>query len=56
MLNTLKNTLAAASLLGAASATAGELKVTSYNPAEKGIFPVTSSLVTGDKEAILVDA
>ena len=56
MLNTLKHSLAAATLLGAASASAGELKVTSYNPAEKGIFPVTSSLVTGDKEAILVDA
>ncbi len=56
MLNTLKNSLATAALLGAASATAGELNVSSYNPAEKGIFPVTSALVTGDKEAILVDA
>ena len=63
MLNTLKTSLAAASLLlGAtallfgAAASASDLKVTSYNPAEKGIFPVSSSLVTGDKEAILVDA
>ncbi|MGH8050828.1 MAG: MBL fold metallo-hydrolase [Arenimonas sp.] len=56
MLITLKNSLLAAALLGAASANAGELNVASYNPAEKGIFPVTSSLVSGDKEAILIDA
>ena len=57
MLSTLKTSLVAASLLvGAAAANASELKVTSYNPANKGIFPVSSSLVTGDKEAILVDA
>ncbi|HCS64280.1 MAG TPA: MBL fold metallo-hydrolase [Cellvibrio sp.] len=57
MLSTLKTSLLAASLLvGAAAANASELKVTSYNPANKGIFPVSSSLVTGDKEAILVDA
>lgn len=63
MLNTLKTSLAAASLLlGAtglffgAAASASDLKVTSYNPAGKGIFPVSSSLITGDKEAILVDA
>lgn len=57
MLSTLKTSLVAASLLvGAASANAGELKVTNYNPADKAIFPVSSSLVTGDKEAILVDA
>ncbi len=56
MLNTLKNSLAAATLLGAGVASAGELQITTYNPAEKGIFPVSSSLVTGDKEAILIDA
>lgn len=56
MFITLKNSLAAATLLGASVANAGELKVTTYNPAEKGIFPVSSSLVTGDTEAILVDA
>jgi glyoxylase-like metal-dependent hydrolase (beta-lactamase superfamily II) len=55
MLNRLKTSLAASLLLGAV-ANASELKVTPYNPAEKGIFPVSSSLVTGDKEAILVDA
>lgn len=57
MLSTLKTSLAAVSLLvGAAAANASELKVISYNPADKGIFPVSSSLVTGDKEAMLVDA
>jgi glyoxylase-like metal-dependent hydrolase (beta-lactamase superfamily II) len=56
MLNTLKTSLAAALLLGATVANASDLKVTSYNPAGKGIFPVSSSLVSGDKEAILVDA
>lgn len=30
--------------------------MTVYNPGEKAIFPVSSSLVTGDKEAILIDA
>ncbi len=56
MLNTLKNSLLAATLLGASAANADQLKVVTYNPAEKGIFPVSSTLVTGDKEAILVDA
>ncbi len=56
MLNTLKNSLLAATLLGASAANADPLKVVTYNPAEKGIFPVSSTLVTGDKEAILVDA
>jgi glyoxylase-like metal-dependent hydrolase (beta-lactamase superfamily II) len=56
MLSTLKTSLVASLLVGAAAANASELKVTSYNPANKGIFPVSSSLVTGDKEAILVDA
>ncbi|GJA34461.1 MBL fold metallo-hydrolase [Aeromonas caviae] len=38
------------------SALAAPLTVTVYNPGEKAIFPVSSSLVTGDKEAILIDA
>jgi glyoxylase-like metal-dependent hydrolase (beta-lactamase superfamily II) len=45
-----------AMLLIAPFANAEQLQVTSYNPAEKAIFPVTSSLITGEKEAILVDA
>lgn len=58
---TQKNSWLAASLLLGVVATftataASELKVTRYNPLEKGIFPVSSSLITGDKEAMLVDA
>ncbi len=45
----------ATTLLGGA-ALAAPLTVTVYNPGEKAIFPVSSSLVTGDKEAILIDA
>jgi glyoxylase-like metal-dependent hydrolase (beta-lactamase superfamily II) len=52
----LKTTVAVSLLVGAVVASASELKVTSYNPADKGVFPVSSSLITGDKEAILVDA
>ncbi len=43
-------------LLSTMAANAGELKVITYNPGLKGVFPVSSSLITGDKEAILVDA
>lgn len=32
------------------------LKLESYNPGEKAIFPVTSSILSGEHEAILVDA
>lgn len=57
MFHLLKTSWLAASMLVAASAVnAAELKVTHYNPAEKGIFPVSSSLISGEKEAILVDA
>lgn len=57
MFHLLKTSWLAASMLVAASAVnATELKVTHYNPAEKGIFPVSSSLISGEKEAILVDA
>lgn len=49
-----KLTLASTLLSGVAMA--GALNVTVYNPGEKAIFPVSSSLVSGDKEAILIDA
>lgn len=32
------------------------LKVEVYNPGEKSLFPVTSTLITGESEALLVDA
>ena len=47
---------ATAALAFAAHAAAAELKLDVYNPGEAAIFPVTSVLVSGDKDAILVDA
>lgn len=43
-------------LLSSATAFAAPLSVTVYNPGDKGIFPVSSEIVSGDKESILVDA
>lgn len=51
----IRNLTLATTLLGG-TALAAPLIVTVYNPGEKAIFPVSSSLVTGDKEAILIDA
>lgn len=50
--------LATAALLGFAGASyaAQPLKLDVYNPGEEGIFPVSSVLVTGEKDAVLVDA
>ncbi|HEY9066659.1 MAG TPA: MBL fold metallo-hydrolase [Burkholderiaceae bacterium] len=39
-----------------AAGTAAPLKLTVYNPGKDAMFPVTSVLVTGRKDAILVDA
>ncbi|SHK93156.1 MBL fold metallo-hydrolase [Chryseobacterium polytrichastri] len=35
---------------------AGNLKIKVYNPGSKAIFPITSTIIYGDKEAILIDA
>lgn len=44
-------------LISAGAALAAEpLKLTVYNPGQEAMFPVSSVLVTGSKEAILVDA
>ncbi|WP_122664918.1 MBL fold metallo-hydrolase [Pseudomonas viridiflava] len=50
--------LAAFALLGFAgtSLAAQPLKLDVYNPGEDAIFPVSSVLVTGEKDAVLVDA
>ncbi|WP_429038855.1 Vmh family MBL fold metallo-hydrolase [Aeromonas media] len=56
MNNTLIRNLTLATTLLSGAALASPLSVTVYNPGEKAIFPVSSSLVTGDKEAILIDA
>ncbi|MFW1801902.1 Vmh family MBL fold metallo-hydrolase [Acinetobacter nematophilus] len=44
------------SLALSASAFATELTYKVYNPQTQGIFPVTSTLISGEKDAILVDA
>jgi glyoxylase-like metal-dependent hydrolase (beta-lactamase superfamily II) len=55
--STFKRVLLASAALGfAAHAAASSLTLDVYNPGEKAIFPVTSVLVSGEKEAILVDA
>jgi glyoxylase-like metal-dependent hydrolase (beta-lactamase superfamily II) len=57
MFPTLKRlTLATAALAFAAHAAAAELKLDVYNPGDAAIFPVTSVLVSGARDAILVDA
>ncbi|WP_349919043.1 Vmh family MBL fold metallo-hydrolase [Aeromonas veronii] len=56
MMNTVLRTLTLATTLLSGAALAGPLTVTVYNPGEKAIFPVSSELVSGDKEAILIDA
>jgi len=54
---TLKRVLLASAALGfGAHAAASTLTLDVYNPGEQAIFPVTSVLVSGDKEAILIDA
>ncbi len=44
------------SVLLSGGVAAAPLQFTVYNPQEQGIFPVSSTLVTGDKQAILFDA
>jgi len=48
--------LATAGLVLTAHAWAADLTLDVYNPGEAAVFPVTSVLVSGAKEAILVDA
>lgn len=49
--------IAGATLLaGASAALAQPLSVEVYNPGESAIFPVTSTLISGEREVILVDA
>ena len=56
--STLRGFLLAALALGFAShaAASGPLTLDVYNPGATAIFPVSSVLVSGDKDAILVDA
>lgn len=55
-MHTALRTLTLATTLIAGTALAAPLTVTLYNPGDKAIFPVSSELVSGEKEAILVDA
>lgn len=55
----IKHTILSATLAAAvvtAPAFAAPLKLEVFNPGEAAIFPVASVLVTGDKDAVLVDA
>lgn len=45
-----------ATIMFAGSALAGNLNIKVYNPGATAIFPITSTLVYGDKDAILIDA
>ncbi|UKB84782.1 MBL fold metallo-hydrolase [Chryseobacterium sp. MEBOG06] len=52
-----KKLLSLASLLGFMSLLlAGNLKVKVYNPGAKAIFAVTSTIIYGEKDAVLIDA
>lgn len=51
-----KKLLSLMALLGFISIFAGGLKVKVYNPGTKAIFPITSTIIYGDKDAILIDA
>ncbi|MCQ9636789.1 MBL fold metallo-hydrolase [Chryseobacterium sp. WG23] len=52
-----KKLLSLAVMLGFVSLVwAGNLKIKVYNPGSKAIFPITSTIIYGDKDAMLVDA
>lgn len=52
-----KLALTAALLMGTTlAAHAADLKMDVYNPGENSIFPVSSEIITGDKDAVLIDA
>ncbi|MEE4815764.1 MBL fold metallo-hydrolase [Pseudomonas alliivorans] len=48
--------LSFATLFPLAAQAADPLKIDVYNPAEKAIFPVSSELITGRHDAVLIDA
>ncbi|PIF44404.1 glyoxylase-like metal-dependent hydrolase (beta-lactamase superfamily II) [Chryseobacterium sp. 52] len=52
-----KKLLSLVTLLGFVSILlAGNLKIKVYNPGPKAIFPITSTIIYGDKDAVLIDA
>ncbi|THD47802.1 MBL fold metallo-hydrolase [Enterobacteriaceae bacterium ML5] len=54
----LKHLTLIAALLGSSLSAhaASALKMDVYNPGEKSIFPVSSEIITGEKDAVLIDA
>ena len=57
ILTHLRSLLASASLLTlATTAMAQPLTLDVYNPGDKAVFPVTSTLISGERDVILVDA
>lgn len=56
-MNNFTKSLLAISMAGVtAAAVAQPLTFQTYNPQSKGVFPVSATLISGDKNAILVDA
>lgn len=52
-----KKLLSLVALLGFVSLLfAGNLKIKVYNPGSKAIFPITSTIIYGDKDAVIIDA
>lgn len=51
-----KKFLTIIAVLSVSFAWAGNLKIKVFNPGSKAIFPITSTIIYGDKEAMLVDA
>ncbi|MBF7958398.1 MBL fold metallo-hydrolase [Rahnella victoriana] len=54
----LKHLTLIAALLGSSLSAhaASALKMDVYNPGEKSVFPVSSEIITGEKDAVLIDA
>jgi glyoxylase-like metal-dependent hydrolase (beta-lactamase superfamily II) len=52
----IKQTLLSAALAASVAANAAPLKLDVFNPGEAAIFPVASVLVSGAKDAVLIDA
>ncbi|AOA58782.1 Vmh family MBL fold metallo-hydrolase [Acinetobacter larvae] len=55
-MNTLLKTIAISTALFSSQLFAGTLSYKTYNPQQQAIFPVSSTLIVGDKDAVLVDA
>jgi len=52
----IKKFLTILTIVSVSFAWAGSLKIKVYNPGSKAVFPITSTIIYGDKDAMLVDA